>query len=41
MTLREAVGFNRAAGHLLVELGYERRGNWWRDFLPGRNRPVE
>jgi hypothetical protein len=41
MTPREVVGFNRAAGHLLVELGYERRGNWWRDFLPGRNRPVE
>jgi hypothetical protein len=31
--LRDAIGFNRAAGDLLVELGYERNRRWWRQFL--------
>lgn len=29
-TLREAIGFDRAAGELLAELGYERDRGWWR-----------
>jgi hypothetical protein len=33
-TLRDAVGFNRAAGDLLIELGYERDKGWWRELLP-------
>ena len=32
-TLREAIGFDRAAGDLLVDLGYERDRSWWRAFL--------
>jgi Sulfotransferase family len=28
-SLRDAVGFDRAAGRLLVELGYERNRRWW------------
>jgi hypothetical protein len=28
-TLRDAYGFDRAAGRLLVELGYERDRRWW------------
>jgi hypothetical protein len=31
---RDAIGFNRAAGDLLVELGYERDRSWWRELLP-------
>jgi hypothetical protein len=34
-TLREAIGFHRAAGDLLTELGYERGSGWWRALLPG------
>lgn len=35
-SLRDAVGFSRAAGDLLVELGYERNKHWWREALPRR-----
>lgn len=33
-SLRDAVGFNRAAGDLLIELGYEPDRRWWRKLLP-------
>lgn len=33
MTLREGIGFNRAAGDLLVDLGYERSSGWLRKLL--------
>jgi Sulfotransferase family len=33
-TIRDAISFNRAAGELLVELGYARDLNWWRELLP-------
>jgi hypothetical protein len=33
-TLRDAVGFNRAAGDLLIELGYEGDRGWWRELVP-------
>lgn len=32
--LRDAWGFNRAAGDLLVDLGYEHDKTWYRDFIP-------
>jgi hypothetical protein len=34
MTLREGIGFRRAAGALLLELGYERDSRWLRELLP-------
>jgi hypothetical protein len=33
--VRDARGFDRAAGSLLVELGYEGARDWWRRSLPG------
>jgi hypothetical protein len=38
-SLRDAIGFSRAAGDLLVELGYERDKHWWRELLARRVRP--
>jgi hypothetical protein len=35
-SLRDAFGFQRAAGDLLIDLGYESSPNWWRAKLPGR-----
>jgi hypothetical protein len=39
MTFAEAARFDRIAGELLVELGYERDRKWWRDFVPRAPRP--
>jgi Sulfotransferase family len=34
--VRDAIGFNRSAGDLLVELGYEADRGWWRQALRNR-----
>jgi hypothetical protein len=36
-TMAEALGFRRAAGELLIDLGYETDGSWWRG-LAGNGR---